>query len=116
MVPHIQNATYENPGETIKEWLRKRHLHPVYGEKPPICPEKRDYLVIERVPDVLHVGDVHKNAYVNYRGVIGVNSGTWQSITPFQIKQGHTPTPCILPVLNLQSGKLNILHFEGEIA
>ncbi|MCD6414574.1 MAG: DNA-directed DNA polymerase II small subunit [Candidatus Diapherotrites archaeon] len=113
MVPHITSATYDKPEETIKAWLRKRHLHPIYGEKPPICPEKKDYLVMERVPDVLHVGDVHKNAYINYRGVLGVNSGTWQAITPYQIKQGHTPTPCILPVLNLQSGKLNILHFEG---
>ena len=115
MVPHILEANYNQPEITIREWLRKRHLHPVYGEKPPLSPEKRDYLVIERVPDVLHVGDVHRNGYLNYRGVIGVNSGTWQGITPFQLKQGHSPTPCILPLLNLQTGKLHILHFEKGV-
>lgn len=112
MVPHIKDSTYEKPGKTIQEWLKRRHLHPVYGEKPPICPEKKDYMVIERVPDILHAGDVHKNDYVTYRGVLGVNSGTWQDITPFQIKQGHHPTPCILPIVNLKTGKLSVMHFE----
>lgn len=116
MVPHVVDATYDKPEKTINEWLKRRHLHPVYGEKPPICPEKRDYLVIDRIPDILHAGDVHKNGYTTYRGVLGINSGTWQSITPYQIKQGHTPTPSILPLVNLYSGKLSIIHFEGGIS
>ncbi|MCD4739569.1 DNA-directed DNA polymerase II small subunit [archaeon] len=115
MVPHIIDASYEKPEKTIAEWLKRRHLHPVYGEKPPICPEKRDYLVIDRVPDILHAGDVHKNGYITYRGIIGVNSGTWQAITPYQIKQGHAPTPCILPIVHMKTGKLSVIHFEGGL-
>jgi len=112
VVPHVSTVDYKNPEMIVKEYLQRRHLHPVYGEKPPICPEKKDYLVIERVPDVVQVADVHKNGYMTYKGVIGVNAGCWQNTTPYQIKQGHHPTPCILPVMNLQTGKLNILHFD----
>ena len=113
IVPHTNNVTYERPETVITEWLKRRHLHPVYGEKPPIVPEKRDYLAMRRVPDLLHVGDVHKNGYVTYRGVIGINSGCWQSVTPYQVKLGHHPTPCILPLVSLRSGKITILKF-GE--
>ncbi len=114
IVPHTNNVNYEHPETVITEWLKRRHVHPVYGEKPPITPEHTDYLAIRRVPDLLHVGDVHKNGYVTYRGVIGINSGCWQSITPYQIKLGHHPTPCILPLVSLRSGKINILKFKGD--
>ncbi len=113
MVPHTNNISYEHPEAVINEWLKRRHLHPVYGEKPPIVPEKKDYLVIRRVPDLVHVGDVHRNGYTTYHGVIGINSGCWQSITPYQVKQGHHPTPCLLPLVSLRSGRITILNFRG---
>ncbi|MCK4327237.1 MAG: DNA-directed DNA polymerase II small subunit [Candidatus Diapherotrites archaeon] len=115
IVPHTNNVNYEHPETVITEWLKRRHLHPVYGEKPPIVPEKRDYLVMRKVPDLLHVGDVHRNGYVTYRGAIGINSGCWQSVTPYQIKLGHHPTPGVLPLVSLRSGKITILKFGEEI-
>lgn len=115
MVPHIPNLTYREPEKVIPEFLKRRHLHPVYGEKPPLSPEPKDYLAIDRVPDILQVGDVHKNGYETYKGVLGVNSGTWQAETPFQVKQGHEPTPGELPVVDLSSLKINVIHFnKGE--
>ncbi len=114
-VPFLSGFDYAHPERLGIEALKRRHLHPVYGEKPPIAPESRDYLVIERVPDIMHFADVHKNGYANYKGVTIVNSGTWQDITPYQIKQGHHPTPGILPVITLMNRKLNILKFKkGE--
>ena len=113
IVPHTNNVNYEHPETVITEWLKRRHLHPVYGEKPPIVPEKKDYLAIRRVPDLLHVGDVHRNGYVTYHGVIGINSGCWQSVTPYQVRQGHHPTPRVLPLVSLRSGKITILNFSG---
>ncbi len=114
-VPFISGFDYTKPERLGIEALKRRHLHAVYGEKPPIAPEHKDYLVIERVPDIMHFGDVHKNGYANYKGVTIINSGTWQDITPYQIKQGHHPTPGILPVVTLINRRLNIVKFRrGE--
>ncbi len=114
IVPHIPGLDYDAPEKAAIEWLKRRHVHPVYGEKPPITPEHRDYCVIDRVPDLVQIADVHKNGYVNYRNILSVNAGCWQSATPYQIKLGHHPTPCILPVVNLQTGKLSVVHFDKE--
>ena len=46
-------------------------------------------MVIDRVPDILHMGHVHKNGLDNYHGVDIVNSGTWQSTTDLQIGGAH---------------------------
>ena len=104
---------YNNPEKVGVELLKKRHLSPIYGTNP-IVPERKDYLVIEEVPDIFHFGHVHKNGYENYRGTMIVNSGTWQDVTDYQIKQGHVPSPCQLPVYNLASGSLNVLKFKEE--
>jgi len=112
IVPHSNIVNYENPESVIPEWLKRRHLHPVYGERPPIVPEKKDYMVIRRVPDLLHAADIHRNGYTTYRGVVGINSGCWQSVTAYQVRQGHHPTPCILPLVSLRTGKITIVKFS----
>ncbi len=111
-VPHIPGFDYSKPEQLGVEALKRRELHVVYGEKPPITPEKRDYFTIERIPDVMHFGDVHKNGYASYKGVTIINSGTWQDITPYQIKQGHHPTPCLLPVMTLVNRRTSLLRFR----
>ncbi len=111
-VPYLSGFDYTVPERFGIEALKRRHLHVVYGDKPPLAPEKEDFLVIERVPDIIHVGDVHRNGYAHYKGVTIVNSGTWQDITPFQIKQGHHPTPGNLPVITLMDRRLNVLKFR----
>lgn len=111
LIASIPSLSYSRSEEIMDEVLKLRHLHPIYGGKP-ITPEKRDQLVIKELPDVFHCGHVHKNGYDTYHGVICINSGTWQQVTPYQMKQGHQPTPCILPVLEMNSGKISIIHFD----
>ena len=41
-----------------------------------------------------------------------LNSGTWQARTAFQIKQGHIPTPAILPVYEAKTRNLNLIDFN----
>jgi DNA polymerase II small subunit len=111
LIHRLPGLNYTCPEKIIPEYLQRRHLHPLYGEKPPICPEEKDYLVIERIPDIVHMGDIHRNGYINYKGVIGVNSGCWQAKTDYQKKLGHEPTPAELPIVNLASGKLSVVRF-----
>ena len=45
-----------HPEKAMKLLLQSRHLAPVYGGKTPLSPENRDFLVIERIPDIFHAG------------------------------------------------------------
>ncbi|MCX6767740.1 MAG: DNA-directed DNA polymerase II small subunit [Candidatus Micrarchaeota archaeon] len=102
---------FQNPEKVGIDLLRRRHLSPIYGGNP-VVPECRDYLVIPDIPDIFHFGHVHKNGYADYRGTMVINSGTWQDVTEYQVKQGHVPSPCQLPVYNLRTGGLNVLSFK----
>jgi len=104
-------GAFTNPEKVGVEMLRRRHLSPVYGDNP-IIPEHNDFLVIDDVPDILHFGHVHHNGYANYRGTTVVNSGTWQDITDYIMKQGLVPTPCQLPIYNAHTGNLNVISFK----
>ena len=70
-------------------------------------------MVIEEPPDVFHCGHVHKNGYAQYRGTLVVNSGTFQDRTDFQVKQGHVPTPGLVPVLEMKHNRLRMLDFKS---
>jgi DNA polymerase II small subunit len=70
-------------------------------------------MVIEEPPDVFHTGHVHKNGYTQYRGTLSINSGTFQDRTDFQVKQGHVPTPAMVPVYEMKHGRLRTLDFKS---
>jgi DNA polymerase II small subunit len=98
----------------MKLLLQCRHLAPIYGQRTPIAAEPRDFLVIDRVPDIFHAGHVHVQAHEKYRGVLIVNSGAWQKQTEYQSKMGLEPTPGIIPVVNLQTLQVMTLNFTTK--
>ena len=105
------NVSFDTPDKSMKLMLQGRHLAPIYGERTPIAPEKRDFMVIERVPDIFHAGHVHVLKCNQYRGTLIVNSGAWQRQTEFQQKMGLVPTPGILPIVNLQTSRISRIDF-----
>lgn len=114
IIASIPELSYENTEKVMLEILKRRHVHPIYGGKP-ITPERNDSLVISDVPDIFHAGHLHKNGYGEHHGVTCVNSGTWQQITPYQLRQGHKPTPCIMPAIEMKTGKLDVIHFDRAL-
>jgi DNA polymerase II small subunit len=104
--------TYDNPLEIMKEMLKRRHLAPIYGGKTPIAPEKKDYLVIDPVPDVFVTGHVHGAGVSEYRGVRLINASTWQAQTSFQRMHNFHPNPAKLPLLHLGTGKVVMKDFN----
>jgi DNA polymerase II small subunit len=106
------NASFDAPDNSMKLLLQGRHLAPIYGERTPIAPENRDFMVIERLPDIFHAGHVHVLKCNSYRGTLIVNSGAWQRQTSFQKKMGLVPTPGIVPIVNLQTSKIATLDFN----
>lgn len=108
----ITGCSYSAPAEAMKEILKRRHLSPIYGGNI-VIPSRDDALVIDDVPDILHMGHIHKNDYADYHGTALINSGTWQARTGFQIKQGHVPTPCLLPIYETKSMRTNLIDFNS---
>ncbi len=100
------DLSYDRPTDAMKLLLRSRHLAPTYGKRTALSPELRDFMVVDTVPDVMHVGHVHTFGELAYRGTLLVNSGTWQSQTSFQANMGLDPTPSIVPVVDLSTMKV----------
>jgi len=95
----------------MRELLRGRHLAPIYGRSTTIAPERRDWLVIDHVPDILHCGHIHMNSAGSYRKTLIVNSGAFQSQTEYQRSMGIEPTPGIVPLVNLRTLNVKTLTF-----
>ncbi|MCX6778256.1 MAG: DNA-directed DNA polymerase II small subunit [Candidatus Micrarchaeota archaeon] len=112
IIAALPGLDYQHPESSMTELLKRRHLSPLYGDNP-IVPEERDYMVMGELPDILHMGHIHKNGYATYRGTTIINSGTWQAQTDYQVRQGHVPSPCIMPVYELRTGKMNFMNFAG---
>ncbi len=111
IVAVIPGMDHAHPEKSMKLLMQSRHLAPVYGGKTLLSPENRDYLVIDRVPDIFHAGHIHVLGYLNYRGVLIVNSGGWQQQTEYMEKLGLVPTPGKVPVINLQTLEITVLSF-----
>ena len=101
MVMGSNDFSHERNDLVMKEFLNKRHLAPLYGERTPLASELEDHLVIDTVPDVLHTGHVHINTYTNYKGIHCINSGTFQTQTEFQKIYNIVPTPAIVPIIDV---------------
>lgn len=112
MIGLIPDASYSRPQQMMEEMLRRRHLALTYGKRVPLAAEKKDRLVIDPVPDILHTGHVHTWGITTYRGVIGINAGAWQSQTSFQKQMNVNPTPARAVVLDLQTLETQVLDFS----
>jgi len=108
--------SYEQPAEAMKVLLRARHLAPMFGSRTPIAPEAQDHLVIEEVPDIFHAGHVHSVGVTNYKSTLIINSGTWQAQTGYQANLGITPSPGVVPIVNLATLDVSLREFlvSGE--
>lgn len=113
VIANTPGASYSKPEKIMEVLLRARHLAPIYGQRTPIAPGKRDCLVVERVPDIFHTGHVHVVGHARYRGVLMVNSGAWQEQTEYMSKLGLKPIPGVVPVTNLQTLQVTTLSFKG---
>lgn len=101
-LPEISSRTVT---QALHELVRCRHLAPTWDPNNPIIPTSEDLLVMEKVPDILHTGHIHISAVSQYRGVLTVNSGAFQSQTSYQKAMGVKPTPGIVEIVNLMTLK-----------
>jgi len=111
-VTHIPSLRQNKPVGIMKEMLQKRHLAPIYGGSTHIAPEKEDYLLIQRTPDIFVTGHVHVMEVGEYRGVTLINASTWQSQTDYQKMRNIDPHPAKLPIVIFRTGHITALDFQ----
>ncbi|HUT27864.1 MAG TPA: DNA-directed DNA polymerase II small subunit [Methanomassiliicoccales archaeon] len=111
MVNGIKGLSYSQPLKAMEEMLKRRHLAPTYGGKTPFAPERRDYLVIDEVPDIFVTGHVHGAGVSSYNGIRLINASTWQDQTSFQKMHNFVPDPAKLTLVNLGTGKPSLAAF-----
>jgi DNA polymerase II small subunit len=110
-VSAVPALSYARPLDAMREMLRKRHLAPIYGGKTPIAPESEDHLIIDQVPDIFVTGHVHAAGVGEHRGVVLLNSSTWQAQTSFQKMHNIEPVPARLPIVDLHTGEAVLKAF-----
>lgn len=111
-VPGLKN---EQPELAMREYLRCRHLCPIYGKKTGVAPTATDWLVIDEVPHVFQTGHVHINGSAFHNGVLMVNAGTFQKQTGYMKSLGVDPTPGIPIIVNVRDRKVNAQEFNLNI-
>ena len=114
MIGLIPGASYEKSGQMMEEMLQRRHLAPAYGRRTPIAAGKTDRMIIDPLPEILHTGHVHIRGISQYRGVLGINAGTWQSQTKFQKQMNVNPTPAQAVIVDLQTLVPETLSFMAN--
>jgi DNA polymerase II small subunit len=115
MIGLIPGASYAKPEQMMAEMLMRRHLAPAYGRRTSIAAGRSDGLIIDPVPEVLHTGHVHTCGITRYRGVLGINAGTWQDQTHFQKQMNIHPTPAQAVVLDLATLVPEIIDFRTPV-
>jgi DNA polymerase II small subunit len=114
LIQALPGSSYQQPTDLMKELIISRHLSPIYGASTWTAPEKEDWMVIEDIPEILHCGHVHVLECKKYRGVLLLNSGTFQEETDFQRSLGIKPTPGIFTVVNLRTLEPKLFNFKNE--
>ncbi|MGB9707890.1 MAG: metallophosphoesterase [Candidatus Pacearchaeota archaeon] len=106
----LNNAKFK-PDMISHFLLNKRHLAPSHTSTT-YYPSEKDYLVLRIIPDIFVTGHIHKSAVSHYNNILTISCSCWQSKTAYQEKFGHEPDPCKVPILNLKTGKVNIMDFS----
>ncbi|MBN1678087.1 MAG: DNA-directed DNA polymerase II small subunit [Candidatus Thermoplasmatota archaeon] len=112
-VANVRSLSYREPEKIMADMLRRRHMAPIYGEKTAIAPEQKDYLVIDRVPEIFVTGHIHACKVDEYRGIKLINASAWQSQTAFQRMHNQIPDPAKVPMVDLGSGESWVEDFSS---
>ncbi len=101
-----------NPTLGIRHLLEYRHLCPEYGSFNPLAPFKKDYLIINEVPDVIVSGHFHQAHYEEYKGVKIITCGTFQRGDKKEYNLGENVSIGIVPILDTVSGNVDMIDLK----
>lgn len=108
----IPAIPHETSIPAMREMLKNRHLVPIYGKRTPIAPAPTDELIISRIPDIFHTGHTHIAGDDKYKGVLLLNSGTFQYQTSYQKSMNINPTTGLTYVVNMKKLERSEINFQ----
>jgi DNA polymerase II small subunit len=111
LVTNIHGMNYRRPLDMMEALITKRHLAPIYGDKTPLAPERRDWLVMDEVPDIFVTGHVHLTGARAYKSVTLIHDSAWQDQTDYQRMMNLVPDPARVPIVNLASREVKVVQF-----
>ena len=107
----LKNAK-NNPALVWKHLLKRRHMAPTHGSTVYIPDAKNDLLLIDKTPDIVVNGDIHKSDYAKYNGITIISASCWEDFTEYQQKMGSTPDFCKVPLYNLKTKEVKMMKFK----
>lgn len=109
-IQELREKAYQEPHHVMVDLLKRRHLGPTFGSNL-LAPEDKDYMVIERKPDVFVAGHFHSHSNESYKGVNVICSSTFQAQTDFQKRVGHEPDPGKVTIIDYKTRKTRVEQF-----
>lgn len=114
-IPSIRAAGGQKRVDLIMKYLlQRRHLAPTHNAALTIPTTDRDWLFIDRVPDLFITGHIHRVSVSEYRGVTCVNAGCWTETTEDQVKRGLEPQPSKMVVMSLKTRQTKVMNFSKK--
>jgi DNA polymerase II small subunit len=115
MIPSIRAAGGQKRVDLVMKFLlQRRHLAPTHNAALTIPTTDRDWLLIDRIPDLFISGHIHRVSVSDYRNVTCINAGCWTETTEDQVKRGLEPQPSKLVLMNLQTRKAKVMNFKRD--
>lgn len=109
-IQDLREKAYDEPHHVMIDLLKRRHLAPSYGSNL-MSPEGKDYLAIEREPDVMVSGHFHSHANESYKGVNVICASSFQGQTDFQKRVGHQPQPGYVTLMDFKTRNTEVKRF-----
>jgi DNA polymerase II small subunit len=107
----IKQKAVHAPEIVMKYLLQYRHLAPSHGSMQ-YFPFEKDSHFIEKIPDILVSGHLHKSGISYHNNILVISTSTWEGFTDYMEKVGSKPDFCKVPMFNLKTRKVKILDFE----
>ena len=105
---------YRRSDLIMRYLLQRRHLAPSHTATLYIPDPKKDPLVIDKVPDFLFSGHLHRASVNNYRNVTCINASCWVSKSPEEERRGLDPQPARAFIIDMQTREVKIMNFLSK--
>ncbi len=96
----------------IQHLLEYRHLCPEYGSFNPLAPFRKDYLVIDKTPNIIISGHFHQAYFKEYKGVKIITCGTFMR---GGIEKSHLEKDTsvgVVAILDTKSGTVDLIDLK----
>jgi DNA polymerase II small subunit len=114
-VPLIRKSGgQKRPDLIMKYLLQRRHLAPTHTSTLYIPDPKKDPLVIDKVPDFLLSGHVHRAMVSNYKNVTCINASCWTGQSEEQERRGLEAQPARAFIVDMHTREVKIMNFMSR--